>query len=89
MEGNDLIIQEPGVSRQHAEIFYRDSMSEDGCEPSFYLRDYSRYGTLVLSNDGWRRIHQQEIQLQSKTQLKFGSHRSQALEFVIDPSADL
>ena len=86
MEGNDLIIQEPGVSRQHAEIFYRDSTTDDGCEPSFYLRDYSRYGTLVLSNDGWRRIHQQEIQLQSKTQLKFGSHRSQALEFVIDSS---
>jgi len=87
MEGNDLIIQEPGVSRQHAEIFYRD-VAEDFDQSSFYLRDYSRYGTLVLSNDGWRRIHQQEIPLQSRTQLKFGSHRSQALEFVIDTTTD-
>ncbi|MEM9448881.1 MAG: CHAT domain-containing protein [Cyanobacteria bacterium P01_E01_bin.6] len=86
MEGNDLIINEPGVSRQHAEIFYRDPEEAEGIEPSFYLRDYSRYGTLLLSNDGWRRVHQQEIPLQSRTQLKFGSHRSQALEFVIDLS---
>lgn len=84
MEGNDLIIQEPGVSRQHAEIFYRDVTGADDDPPGFYLRDYSRYGTLVLSNDGWRRIHQQEIPIQSRTQIKFGSHRCQALEFVID-----
>ncbi len=86
MEGNDLIVQEAGVSRQHAEIFYRDATGTDDAPPGFYLRDYSRYGTLVLSNDGWRRIHQQEIPIQSRTQLKFGSHRCQALEFVIDKS---
>jgi hypothetical protein len=88
MEGNDLIIQEAGVSRQHAEIFYRDATGTDDDPPGFYLRDYSRYGTLILSNDGWRRIHQQEISIQSRTQIKFGSHRCQALEFVIDQSAE-
>jgi hypothetical protein len=88
IDGNDLVINEPGVSRRHAEIFYRDSLNHSDLEPSFYLRDYSRYGTLLLSNEGWRRVHQQEIPLQSQTQIKFGSHRSQALEFVIELTDD-
>ncbi|MEL6225023.1 MAG: FHA domain-containing protein, partial [Cyanobacteria bacterium J06627_8] len=88
MEGNDLVLNEPGISRQHAEIFYRDAPEDEAMESSFYLRDYSRYGTLLLSNEGWRRVHQQEIPLQSRTQIKFGSHRSQALEFVIDLSKE-
>jgi CHAT domain/FHA domain len=83
-EGNDLVIREPGVSRVHAEIFYRDSfVSADG-QPTYFLKDYSRFGTLVLMQDGWHRVHHQEVQLLSRTQLRFG--HSSVLEFVIDGS---
>jgi hypothetical protein len=82
-EGNDLVIQELGVSRRHAEIFYRDSFMTDDGEPAYFLKDFSRYGTLVqMPGNGWYRIHHQEVPLQSKTQLRFG--HSPALEFVID-----
>jgi hypothetical protein len=84
MEGNDLVLKEPGVSRKHAEIFYRDSLRTPGSEPCYFLRDFSRFGTLVLMPDGWQRVHHQEIALQPKTQLKFGSSRSQPLEFLVD-----
>ncbi|MGJ3247828.1 MAG: CHAT domain-containing protein [Elainellaceae cyanobacterium] len=85
-EGNDLVLHDPGVSRKHAEIFYRDTFLAGQRGPSFYLRDFSRFGTLVLGADGWQKVHRQEVQLQSKTQLKFGSSQSQVLEFVIDGS---
>lgn len=84
MEGNDLIIRDPGVSRKHAEIFYRDSIVDESHQPSFYLRDFSRFGTWILVNDGWKLVHQQEIPLASSSQIKFGSTRGQALEFVVE-----
>jgi hypothetical protein len=83
-EGNDLVLQDPGVSRKHAEIFYRDTFLEGQSEPCFYLRDFSRYGTLLLGPDGWKKIHRQEVPLQSTAKLKFGSSQSQVLEFIID-----
>jgi hypothetical protein len=86
-DGNDLVLRgEPGVSRKHAEIFYRDAFLEGTAEPTYFLRDFSRFGTLVLGTNGWHKIHHQEVPLTSKTQLKFGSSQSQALEFVIDGS---
>jgi len=88
-EGNDLVIHGPGVSRKHAEIFYRDATVDDASPASFYLRDFSRYGTLILRKDGWQRIHHREVMLPSKTQLKFGSHRCQTIEFVVDNVTDL
>jgi len=81
-EGNDLVIRELGVSRKHAEIFYRDSFLS-GEEPTYFLKDFSRYGTLIRIPGGtWYRVHHQEVPLQSQTQLRFG--HSPALEFVID-----
>jgi len=83
-EGNDLVLQHPGVSRDHAEIFYRDSSRMDDLAPSYLLRDRSRYGTWISSDDGWHKVHQQEVPLRSQTQLRFGNPRSQALEFIVE-----
>jgi hypothetical protein len=83
-DGNDLVLQHPGVSREHAEIFYRDSSRSDDLEPSYLLRDRSRYGTWISSDEGWHKVHQQEVPLRSQTQLRFGNPRSQALEFIIE-----
>jgi CHAT domain/FHA domain len=84
LEGNDLVLRGPGVSREHAAIFCRDSFPDGTAEPTYYLRDSSRYGTLVLGPDGWHKIHHQEVPLRSQTQLKFGSSQNPPLEFVID-----
>jgi hypothetical protein len=84
-DGNDLVLRgEPGVSRKHAEIFYRDAFLEGTAEPTYFLRDFSRFGTLVLDANGWHKIHHQEVPLKSRTQLKFGSSQGQALEFLIE-----
>lgn len=81
MEGNDLILRGPGISRRHAEIFYRDSAIGGDGESTYVLRDFSRYGTLAMGPNGWYRVHQREVPLSSQTRLKFGSVQ---LEFVID-----
>ncbi len=81
MEGNDLVLRAPGVSRKHAEIFFRDSFSGDTSAPIYFLRDFSRFGTLIMGPNGWYKVHQQEVPLQSQTRLKFGSFQ---VEFVID-----
>ncbi len=85
-DDNDLAITDRWVSKRHAEIFSRHIHSQSGkaTEPMYYLRDFSRYGTLVLSEEGWRKIHHQEVLLRSGVQLKFGSSHGQALEFCID-----
>ncbi len=80
---NDLVIQERWVSQRHAEIFYRD-MSGTGSVPAYFLRDFSRYGTLIKSNNGWQKVHHQEVKLESGILLKFGSSQGQTLEFTID-----
>ncbi len=76
---NDLVIQERWVSQQHAEIICRGQ--EDGL--SYFLRDFSRYGTLVYESGEWRKINHQEIQLQPGMHLKFGSSHGQTLEFTL------
>ncbi|HEY9661293.1 MAG TPA: FHA domain-containing protein, partial [Allocoleopsis sp.] len=86
-ERNDVILQRPEVSRDHAEIFYRDVAPNAGMESTYLLRDVSRYGTWVLGREGWYRVHRQEVPLLSRTQLKFGDLRSQALEFVVEGAA--
>lgn len=83
---NDLVIQEQWVSQQHAEIICRDAYTEPEAGPAYFLRDFSRYGTLILRSDGWQRIHHQEVPLQSGIQIKFGSSHGQTLEFVIEAS---
>ncbi len=91
MEGNDLVIRDPGVSRQHAEIFYRESAPDDEAQTPFYLRDFSRFGTWLLDpleNAGWQLVHQTEVPLRSANQIKFGSTRSQSLEFVVEAGSE-
>ncbi len=82
--GNDLVIQERWVSQQHAEIFYRDISGQDNQEPAYFLRDFSRYGTLILAPQGWQKIHHQEVPLKSGDRIKFGSSQGLTLEFVIN-----
>lgn len=85
LDNNDLVLRyEPGVSRKHAEIVYRNSV-DDVNQPAYFLRDFSRYGTWVLipETEEWQKIHHQEILLQSGTQLKFGSSQNEVLEFSV------
>jgi hypothetical protein len=86
-EENDLVILEPWVSQRHAEIFCRENLTSD-LTPTYFLRDFSRFGTLVSdAADGWRRVHHQEMVLESGVQLKFGSSQGQPLEFITEESA--
>jgi CHAT domain/FHA domain len=80
---NDLVISEPWVSQRHADIIYRSS---NPTAAIYYLRDFSRFGSYVLTDEGkWLKIYAQEFPLQSGMQLKFGSEEGQILEFRIDP----
>ncbi len=85
---NDLVIKERWVSQQHAEIICRDDSNTQEAHSTYFLRDFSRYGTLILRPDSksWQKIHHQEVPLQSGVQLKFGSTHGQALEFIIETS---
>jgi CHAT domain/FHA domain len=82
-EENDLVLRgEPGVSRKHAEIFYRNSAPSPD-QPTYFLRDFSRYGTWILMSGGWQKVHHEEVSLQSGVQLKFGGSQNSVLEFAI------
>ncbi|GAB4133148.1 MAG: hypothetical protein Fur0046_03660 [Cyanobacteria bacterium J069] len=82
LEGNDLIIKSPGVSRRHAEIFYRGSFGAGSAEPVYVLRDFSRFGTFLLEPQGqWRKVHQEEVALKPNSRLRFGTFQ---LEFVLN-----
>ncbi|WP_448572429.1 CHAT domain-containing protein [Trichothermofontia sp.] len=83
-KGNDLIIPEQWVSQNHAEIFCRHTGVGEAAKPDYFLRDFSRYGTYVLTAGDWQRVHNQEVHLQSGVQIKFGSSQGQALEFIIE-----
>ncbi|MCA1994302.1 MAG: FHA domain-containing protein, partial [Coleofasciculus sp. S288] len=86
---NDLVIPEQWVSHKHAEIFCRDVITAQEAGPKYFLRDFSRNGTLILRPDGLQRINHEEVPLQSGVQLKFGSSHGQTLEFVIEVSEPL
>ncbi|NEO26842.1 MAG: CHAT domain-containing protein, partial [Kamptonema sp. SIO4C4] len=81
---NDLVIRERWVSQSHAEIFYRETTAGSQNPSSYFLRDNSRFGTLIFSGVGWEKIHRQEISLQSGMRIKFGSSQGQALEFILE-----
>ncbi len=82
-DDNDLVLPgEPGISRKHAEIFYRTASHDTG-QPTYFLRDFSRYGTWVFADDGWQKVHHQEVLLQSGVQLKFGGSQNSTLEFLV------
>ncbi len=81
---NDLVIQERWVSQKHAEIICREISLEPDCQYCYFLRDFSRFGTLIADSDDWQQIHHREVLLQSGVQIKFGSIYGQTLEFVIE-----
>jgi CHAT domain/FHA domain len=84
-EDNDIaIVGEQWVSQKHAEIFCRNKVSDTPNQPTYFLRDFSRYGTLIFGSEGWQRIHHQEIPLSSGMLLKFGSSQGQIFEFLIE-----
>ncbi|MEM9906071.1 MAG: CHAT domain-containing protein [Cyanobacteria bacterium P01_D01_bin.44] len=84
---NDLVIAEPWVSSKHAEIYHRRMTAQGDSsypETTYFLRDFSRYGTFYLGLDGWRQVHRQEIPLHPGTRLRFGSNEGRLLEFVVE-----
>jgi pSer/pThr/pTyr-binding forkhead associated (FHA) protein len=84
---NDIVIPEPSVSRRHAEILCRKTLTETTVVRTYYLQDLSTYGTTwVFQANVWQQIHRQEVPLQSGMQLKFGSTKSQSWEFIIEDS---
>jgi len=84
---NDLVLQEDqgGVSRKHAVIFCRQPQPNSNEALSYFLEDFSRFGTWMLEPGldarNWRKVHRQEVPLQPGTQLKFGSSQNEVLEF--------
>jgi CHAT domain/FHA domain len=84
---NDIIIPEPSVSKRHAEILCRNTLTGTIPVRTYYLQDFSTYGTTwCLGPNGWQQILREEVQLKSGMQLKFGSSRSETWEFVIEDS---
>lgn len=81
---NDIVIPERWISQRHAEVICRESKTTDQEYPTYFLRDFSRFGTFILKEHRWQKIHQEEIPLPSGTQIKFGSKQGQILEFVIE-----
>lgn len=81
---NDLAITEKWVSQNHAKIFCREVEMETNEPSCFYLEDDSRFGTFIYSQQGWRKIHHQEIRLHPGVHLKFGSLQGQTWEFAIE-----
>ena len=85
---NDVVILERWVSQKHAEIFCRCLPNKE-IEPTYFLRDISRFGTLIYHSGSWQRIHRDELVIQSGTLLRFGSSQGQAFEFMIETTEDI
>jgi hypothetical protein len=82
---NDLVVWEPWVSQRHAEIIYRSPTPTNSQIALYYLKDFSRFGSYVMTAEGeWHKVHSQEFPLASGMQLKFGSEEGQVLEFRMD-----
>ncbi|NEP05153.1 MAG: CHAT domain-containing protein [Okeania sp. SIO2G4] len=84
---NDVVIFERWVSQKHAEIFSRCFPGEQ-VTPTYFLKDISRFGTLIYQSGDWQRIHRDEVAIISGTLVKFGSSQGQAFEFVIETTKD-
>jgi hypothetical protein len=87
---NDLVIPEPWVSGQHAEIFCRNGLGPNPEQPTYYLRDRSRFGSYYFDGAAWQHVHRAEIPLALGTALRFGSPEGQLMEFTLEgtPSED-
>lgn len=88
---NDLVLKEDesGVSREHAMIICRDNLEGETECASYFLKDFSRFGTWIMGNIGWQRVHHQEVSLLPGMQIKFGSTQNDALEFKVFSPSDL
>jgi hypothetical protein len=83
---NDLVILEPWVSGQHAEIFCRTTFQGGTAETCYYLRDLSRYGSYYFDDDRWHHVHRAEVPLPLGTALRFGSQEGELMEFTLEGS---
>lgn len=81
---NDLVILEPWVSGQHAEIFCRTQFEHGVQETYYYLRDRSRYGSYYFDNHGWHHVHRDEVPLTLGTAIRFGSPEGELMEFTLE-----
>jgi pSer/pThr/pTyr-binding forkhead associated (FHA) protein len=84
---NDIIIPELSVSKRHAEILCRNTLSDDTSRSirTYYLQDCSTYGTTwCLGPNGWQQILREEVPLKSGMRLKFGSAKGEIWEFRIE-----
>jgi hypothetical protein len=81
---NDLVILEPWVSGQHAEIFCRTQFSRGTPETCYYLRDISRYGSYYFDGQAWHHVHRAEVPLALGTALRFGSQEGELMEFTLE-----
>jgi hypothetical protein len=87
---NDLIIGEQWVSQRHAEIICRETPSDSACPFTYFLKDFSRFGTFVYGANTpheYQKVHHQEVALQSGMRLQFGSVSGQILEFIIEKNS--
>ncbi|WP_017301442.1 CHAT domain-containing protein [Nodosilinea nodulosa] len=81
---NDLVILEPWVSGQHAEIFCRTQFDNGVQETCYYLRDMSRYGSYYFDGRSWNHVHRAEVPLALGTALRFGSPEGELMEFTLE-----
>ncbi|MGF1568153.1 MAG: CHAT domain-containing protein [Nodosilinea sp.] len=84
LPGNDLVILEPWVSGQHAEIFCRNSLGAESEATYYYLRDISRNGSYYFDGSTWHHVHRQEVPLVLGTPIRFGSLEGQLMEFTLE-----
>lgn len=83
---NDLVILEPWVSGQHAEIFSRTQFEQGVPETCYYLRDMSRNGSYYREGDTWQLVHRSEVRLGLGTAIRFGSQEGELMEFTLEGS---
>jgi hypothetical protein len=82
---NDIVLPELYVSKRHAEILCRNIFIGGQSITTYYLQDFSTYGTTwCLSANGWQQILREEVPLLSGMQLKFGSVKGETWEFLIE-----
>lgn len=81
---NDLVILEPWVSGQHAEIFCRTQFENGVQKTYYYLRDRSRYGSYYFDNHSWHHVHRAEVPLALGTAIRFGSPEGELMEFTLE-----
>ncbi len=81
---NDIAIEEPWISKQHAKIFCRNEKKDGKTVTAFFISDNSRFGTLIFDNNSWQSIHRQEVLLRSGMRIKFGHSQGETFEFIVE-----